>query len=271
MFGSPTIFVGTRCSSATTVSFRARGTARPEERMTNITTRRCPRDGVGPLPGRDRASPPRRLSRGDAGAGYTRSPRWKGNAGLNRSPCDVGDATALEQAIAKVGNPKVVVQIRHGAFGTLDRAKAPATSRSADGAIPSPGYGLTPRDRGGRRRSDRHRHLRAAWARRLAGFAPTAAQRILRNRSRVGTKTSMSPISSRCGDRCPVARAHADAADDFFISPASRGQSSSRHQRQDPGRSSSEIRLHERGERDGRRTISARASREGFAPCSRAT
>lgn len=146
-------------------------------------------------------------------------------------PCDVSDAAALEQAIAKVGNPKVVVHNAvGGAFGTftqieaetlqhnfeintmalfhLARLTAPAMIAAGGGALIVTGN--TSAQRG-----------RAAFA----GFAPTkAAQRILaeslaRDLGPKGVHVAYLIIDAVIDvpwqrERLP------DAADDFFISPA---------------------------------------------------
>jgi NAD(P)-dependent dehydrogenase (short-subunit alcohol dehydrogenase family) len=147
-------------------------------------------------------------------------------------PCDVGDAAALERAIAKVGPPKVVVHNAvGGAFGTfqqveadvlqrnfetntmalfhLARLTAPAMIEAGEGALIVTGN--TSAQRG-----------RAAFA----GFAPTkAAQRILaeslaRDLGPKGVHVAYLIIDAVID--VPWQRARVpDAPDDFFISPAS--------------------------------------------------
>lgn len=147
-------------------------------------------------------------------------------------PCDVSDADALKQAIDSVGAPKVVVHNAvGGAFGTfsqidaevlqrnfeintmalfhLARLTAPAMIAEGEGALIVTGN--TSAQRG-----------RAAFA----GFAPTkAAQRILaeslaRDLGPKGVHVAYLIIDAVIDvpwqrERLP------DAADDFFISPAS--------------------------------------------------
>lgn len=147
-------------------------------------------------------------------------------------PCDVADAAALERAIAAVGNPKVVVHNAvGGAFGTylqiepdvlqrnfeintmallhLARLTTPAMVAAGEGALIVTGN--TSAQRG-----------RAAFA----GFAPTkAAQRILaeslaRDLGPKGVHVAYLVIDAVIDvpwqrQRLP------DAADNFFISPAS--------------------------------------------------
>jgi NADP-dependent 3-hydroxy acid dehydrogenase YdfG len=147
-------------------------------------------------------------------------------------PCDVSDAAALERAIAKIGDPKVVVHNAvGGAFGTfqqieaevlqrnfeintlallhLARLTAPAMIAAGEGAIIVTGN--TSAQRG-----------RAAFA----GFAPTkAAQRILaeslaRDLGPKGVHVAYLIIDAVID--VPWQRARMpEAADDFFISPAS--------------------------------------------------
>ena len=147
-------------------------------------------------------------------------------------PCDVSDAAALERAVAAVGAPKVVVHNAvGGAFGTymqiepdvlqrnfeintmallhLARLTTPAMIAAGEGALIVTGN--TSAQRG-----------RAAFA----GFAPTkAAQRILaeslaRDLGPKGVHVAYLVIDAVIDvpwqrQRLP------DAADDFFISPAS--------------------------------------------------
>ena len=147
-------------------------------------------------------------------------------------PCDVSDAAALERAITEVGAPKVVVHNAvGGAFGTftqieaetlqrnfeintmalfhLARLTTPAMIAGGEGALIVTGN--TSAQRG-----------RAAFA----GFAPTkAAQRILaeslaRDLGPKGVHVAYLVIDAVIDvpwqrERLP------DAADDFFISPAS--------------------------------------------------
>lgn len=147
-------------------------------------------------------------------------------------PCDVADAAAVERAIAAVGDPKVVVHNAvGGAFGTymqiepdvlqrnfeintmallhLARLTTPAMIAAGEGALIVTGN--TSAQRG-----------RAAFA----GFAPTkAAQRILaeslaRDLGPKGVHVAYLVIDAVIDvpwqrQRLP------DAADDFFISPAS--------------------------------------------------
>lgn len=147
-------------------------------------------------------------------------------------PCDVSDPAALGQAIARVGAPNVVVHNAvGGAFGTftqiepevlqrnfeintmalfhLARLTAPAMIAAGEGALIVTGN--TSAQRG-----------RAAFA----GFAPTkAAQRILaeslaRDLGPKGVHVAYLIIDAAIDlpwqrERLP------DAADDFFISPAS--------------------------------------------------
>jgi len=147
-------------------------------------------------------------------------------------PCDVGDATALERAVAKVGAPRVVVHNAvGGAFGTfqqieaevlqrnfetntmalfhLARLTAPAMIAAGEGALIVTGN--TSAQRG-----------RAAFA----GFAPTkAAQRILaeslaRDLGPKGVHVAYLIIDAVID--VPWQRARLpDAPDDFFISPKS--------------------------------------------------
>jgi NAD(P)-dependent dehydrogenase (short-subunit alcohol dehydrogenase family) len=147
-------------------------------------------------------------------------------------PCDVSNADALEQAITQVGAPKVVVHNAvGGAFGTFDkiapetlqrnfeintmalfhlaRLTAPAMVTAGEGAIIVTGN--TSAQRG-----------RAAFA----GFAPTkAAQRILaeslaRDLGPKGVHVAYLVIDASID--VPWQREmRPDAADDFFISPAS--------------------------------------------------
>ncbi len=147
-------------------------------------------------------------------------------------PCDVSDASALERVIAQVGCPKIVVHNAvGGAFGTfmeveadtlqrnfaintmalfhLARLTTPAMVEAGEGALIVTGN--TSAQRG-----------RAAFA----GFAPTkAAQRILaeslaRDLGPKGVHVAYLVIDAVIDvpwqrERLP------DAADDFFISPAS--------------------------------------------------
>lgn len=147
-------------------------------------------------------------------------------------PCDVSDPVALAQVIAEIGDPKVVVHNAvGGAFGTfteiepetlqrnfeintmalfhLARLTTPAMIAAGDGALIVTGN--TSAQRG-----------RAAFA----GFAPTkAAQRILaeslaRDLGPKGVHVAYLIIDAVIDvpwqrERLP------DAADDFFISPAS--------------------------------------------------
>ncbi|MGY0633699.1 SDR family NAD(P)-dependent oxidoreductase [Luteimonas sp. A478] len=147
-------------------------------------------------------------------------------------PCDVTDVAALEQAIADVGMPKVVVHNAvGGAFGTfmeieaetlqknfdintmalfnLARLTAPAMVEAGEGALIVTGNTSAQRGRAG-----------------FAGFAPTkAAQRILaeslaRDLGPKGVHVAYLIIDAVIDvpwqrERLP------DAADDFFISPAS--------------------------------------------------
>ncbi|MDQ0465241.1 NADP-dependent 3-hydroxy acid dehydrogenase YdfG [Caulobacter ginsengisoli] len=147
-------------------------------------------------------------------------------------PCDVADPAALERAVAQVGDPRVVVHNAvGGAFGTfqqveaevlqrnfeintlalfhLARLTAPAMIAAGEGAIIVTGN--TSAQRG-----------RAAFA----GFAPTkAAQRILaeslaRDLGPKGVHVAYLVIDAVID--VPWQRARMpDAADDFFISPAS--------------------------------------------------
>lgn len=147
-------------------------------------------------------------------------------------PCDVTDVAALEQAIAHVGMPKVVVHNAvGGAFGTfmdieaatlqknfdintmalfnLARLTAPAMVVAGEGALIVTGNTSAQRGKAG-----------------FAGFAPTkAAQRILaeslaRDLGPKGVHVAYLIIDAVIDvpwqrERLP------DAADDFFISPAS--------------------------------------------------
>ncbi|MGY1529847.1 SDR family NAD(P)-dependent oxidoreductase [Luteimonas sp. A649] len=147
-------------------------------------------------------------------------------------PCDVTDVAALEQAIAEVGMPKVVVHNAvGGAFGTfmeieaetlqknfdintmalfnLARLTAPAMVEAGEGALIVTGNTSAQRGREG-----------------FAGFAPTkAAQRILaeslaRDLGPKGVHVAYLIIDAVIDvpwqrERLP------EAADDFFISPAS--------------------------------------------------
>ncbi|MGY0798762.1 SDR family NAD(P)-dependent oxidoreductase [Lysobacter sp. A286] len=147
-------------------------------------------------------------------------------------PCDVTDVAALEQAIADVGMPKVVVHNAvGGAFGTfmeieaetlqknfdintmalfnLARLTAPAMVAAGEGALIVTGNTSAQRGKAG-----------------FAGFAPTkAAQRILaeslaRDLGPKGVHVAYLIIDAVIDvpwqrERLP------DAADDFFISPAS--------------------------------------------------
>lgn len=147
-------------------------------------------------------------------------------------PCDVADASAIERAIATVGNPKVVVHNAvSGAFGTflqveaemlernfaintmalfhLARLTAPAMIAAGEGALIVTGNGSAQRGR-------------AAFA----GFAPTkAAQRILaeslaRDLGPKGVHVAYLIVDAVIDvpwqrQRLP------DAPDDFFISPKS--------------------------------------------------
>ncbi|MFA7505201.1 MAG: SDR family NAD(P)-dependent oxidoreductase [Burkholderiaceae bacterium] len=147
-------------------------------------------------------------------------------------PCDVSDAGALERAIARVGSPKVVVHNAvGGAFGTfmeveagtlernfaintmalfhLARLTAPAMIEAGEGALIVTGNTSAQRGRAG-----------------FAGFAPTkAAQRILaeslaRDLGPKGVHVAYLVIDAVIDvpwqrERLP------EAADDFFISPAS--------------------------------------------------
>ncbi|MGY0556716.1 MULTISPECIES: SDR family NAD(P)-dependent oxidoreductase [unclassified Lysobacter] len=147
-------------------------------------------------------------------------------------PCDVTDRAALEQAIADVGMPKVVVHNAvGGAFGTfmeieaetlqknfdintmalfnLARLTAPAMVAAGEGALIVTGNTSAQRGRAG-----------------FAGFAPTkAAQRILaeslaRDLGPKGVHVAYLIIDAVIDvpwqrERLP------DTADDFFISPAS--------------------------------------------------
>lgn len=147
-------------------------------------------------------------------------------------PCDVADAAALEQAVTEVGMPKVVVHNAvGGAFGTfmsiepetlqknfaintmalfnLARLTTPAMVEAGEGALIVTGN--TSAQRG-----------RAAFA----GFAPTkAAQRILaeslaRDLGPKGVHVAYLVIDAVID--VPWQRKRLpDAADDFFISPAS--------------------------------------------------
>lgn len=147
-------------------------------------------------------------------------------------PCDVTDATALEQAVATVGMPQVVVHnAAGGAFGTfmeiepatlqtnfdintmalyhLARLTTPAMVAAGEGALIVTGNTSAQRGSAG-----------------FAGFAPTkAAQRILseslaRDLGPKGVHVAYLIIDAVIDvpwqrERLP------DAADDFFISPAS--------------------------------------------------
>ncbi|GGK15024.1 SDR family NAD(P)-dependent oxidoreductase [Luteimonas terricola] len=147
-------------------------------------------------------------------------------------PCDVTDVAALEQAITRIGMPKVVVHNAvGGAFGTfmeieaetlqknfdinamalfnLARLTAPAMVAAGEGALIVTGNTSAQRGRAG-----------------FAGFAPTkAAQRILaeslaRDLGPKGVHVAYLVIDAVIDvpwqrERLP------DAADDFFISPAS--------------------------------------------------
>ncbi|MGY1410520.1 SDR family NAD(P)-dependent oxidoreductase [Luteimonas sp. A611] len=147
-------------------------------------------------------------------------------------PCDVTDVAALEQAIARVGMPKVVVHNAvGGAFGTfmeieaetlqknfdintmalfnLARLTAPAMVEAGEGALIVTGNTSAQRGRAG-----------------FAGFAPTkAAQRILaeslaRDLGPKGVHVAYLIIDAVID--VPWQRKRLpDAADDFFISPAS--------------------------------------------------
>jgi short-subunit dehydrogenase len=147
-------------------------------------------------------------------------------------PCDVSDAVALERAIGKIGNPKVVVHNAvGGAFGTftqvepetlqrnfeintmalfhLARLTTAAMIAASEGALIVTGN--TSAQRG-----------RAAFA----GFAPTkAAQRILaeslaRDLGPKGIHVAYLIIDAVID--VPWQRERlSDATDDFFISPAS--------------------------------------------------
>jgi NADP-dependent 3-hydroxy acid dehydrogenase YdfG len=146
--------------------------------------------------------------------------------------CDVSDSVALERAIGKIGNPKIVVHNAVGAaFGTfaqiepealqrnfevntmalfhLARLTTPAMIAAGEGALIITGN--TSAQRG-----------RAAFA----GFAPTkAAQRILaeslaRDLGPKGIHVAYLVIDAVID--VPLQRERLpDAADDFFISPAS--------------------------------------------------
>jgi NADP-dependent 3-hydroxy acid dehydrogenase YdfG len=146
--------------------------------------------------------------------------------------CDVSDSVALERAIGKIGNPKIVVHNAVGAaFGTfaqiepealqrnfevntmalfhLARLTTPAMIAAGEGALIVTGN--TSAQRG-----------RAAFA----GFAPTkAAQRILaeslaRDLGPKGIHVAYLVIDAVID--VPLQRERLpDAADDFFISPAS--------------------------------------------------
>ena len=147
-------------------------------------------------------------------------------------PCDVTDVAALGQAIADVGMPKVIVHNAvGGAFGTfmeiepatlqknfdinamalfnLARLTAPAMVKAGEGTLIVTGNTSAQRGRAG-----------------FAGFAPTkAAQRILaeslaRDLGPKGVHVAYLIIDAVIDvpwqrERLP------DAADDFFISPAS--------------------------------------------------
>lgn len=147
-------------------------------------------------------------------------------------PCDVADPIALEQAIARVGAPKVVVHNAvGGAFGTftqveaevlqrnfeintlalfhLARLTSPAMIEAGEGALIVTGN--TSAQRG-----------RAAFA----GFAPTkAAQRILaeslaRDLGPKGVHVAYLIIDAVI-DVPWTRERYPEAPDDFFISPAS--------------------------------------------------
>ncbi len=148
------------------------------------------------------------------------------------APCDVSDAAALERTIAELGDPKVVVHNAvGGAFGTfrdidaetlqrnfnvntmallhLAKLTTPAMIKAGEGALIVTGN--TSAQRG-----------KAAFA----GFAPTkAAQRILaeslaRDLGPKGVHVAYLVIDAVID--VPWQRARLpDAADDFFISPAS--------------------------------------------------
>lgn len=147
-------------------------------------------------------------------------------------PCDVSDAAALERAIARVGDPKVVIHNAvGGAFGTFDkiepetlqrnfeintmalfhlaRLTAPAMVGAGEGAIIVTGNTSAQRGRPA-----------------FAGFAPTkAAQRILadslaRDLGPKGVHVAYLVIDASID--VPWQREmRPDAKDDFFISPAS--------------------------------------------------
>ena len=147
-------------------------------------------------------------------------------------PCDVSDAAALERAIARVGDPKVVIHNAvGGAFGTFDkiepetlqrnfeintmalfhlaRLTAPAMVAAGEGAIIVTGNTSAQRGRPA-----------------FAGFAPTkAAQRILaeslaRDLGPKGVHVAYLVIDASID--VPWQREmRPDAKDDFFISPAS--------------------------------------------------
>ena len=160
-------------------------------------------------------------------------------AGLQREipdsiavPCDVSDAAALEGAIARVGDPKVVIHNAvGGAFGTFDKIEAktlqrnfeintmalfhlaqltaPAMVAAGEGAIIVTGNTSAQRGRPA-----------------FAGFAPTkAAQRILaeslaRDLGPKGVHVAYLVIDASID--VPWQREmRPDAKDDFFISPAS--------------------------------------------------
>lgn len=147
-------------------------------------------------------------------------------------PCDVSDAAALERAIARVGDPKVVIHNAvGGAFGTFEKIEAetlernfqintmalfnlaklttPAMIAAGEGSLIVTGN--TSSERG-----------RAAFA----GFAPTkAAQRILaeslaRDLGPKGVHVAYLVIDASID--VPWQREmRPDVKDDFFISPAS--------------------------------------------------
>src|SRR4051812_859059 len=147
-------------------------------------------------------------------------------------PCDVSDAAALERAIARVGDPKVVIHNAvGGAFGTFDKIEAetlrrnfeintmallhlarlttPAMVAAGEGAIIVTGNTSAQRGRPA-----------------FAGFAPTkAAQRILaeslaRDLGPKGVHVAYLVIDASID--VPWQREmRPDAKDDFFISPAS--------------------------------------------------
>lgn len=150
-------------------------------------------------------------------------------------PCDVADPAALERAVAKVGRPKVVVHNAvGGAFGTFTSIEAatlqhnfdintmalfrlakltvPAMVEAAEGALIVTGNTSA-------QRGKPH----------FVGFAPTkAAQRILaeslaRDLGPKGVHVAYLIIDAVIDVPCQRERLP-EAADDFFISPASIAQ-----------------------------------------------